>query len=77
MAGRTPLEDYLTKLIGIMSDGGCVNTGRINELMTHLTGECPWLIKIHCVNHREELAVKDAFKQSPFKQIDDLYQRLK
>ena len=41
--------------------------------MTQLAEERPWLIKIHCANHRVELAVKDAFKQSPFQQIDDLY----
>ena len=71
--GRIPLDDYLTKLVGITSDGASVNTGRINGLMTQLAEERPWLIKIHCANHRVELAVKDAFKQSPFQQIDDLY----
>ena len=32
-----------------------------------------WLIKFHCVNHRIELAVKDAFANSPFNVVDRFY----
>lgn len=32
-----------------------------------------WLVKIHCVNHRTELAVKDAFNDSNFKTVDSFY----
>ena len=29
-----------------------------------------WLVKIHCINHRVELAAKKAILKSPFKDID-------
>ena len=33
-----------------------------------------WLVKIHCANHRVELAVKDVFNDSSFThEIDPLY----
>ena len=31
-------------------------------------------MKIHCSNHRIELAVKDAFKGTPFNKVDEFYQ---
>lgn len=32
-----------------------------------------WLVDIHCVNHRVELAMKDGFDSSGFNEIDKLY----
>ena len=32
-----------------------------------------WLVKIHCVNYRIELAVKAAFEDSPFSAVDRFY----
>ena len=32
-----------------------------------------WLVPIHCVNHRLELAIKDSFDKSPFSAVDKLY----
>ena len=71
--GRLPTPDFQTKLVGITSDGASVNTGRINGLMTQLAEGRDWLIKIHCVNHRIELAVKSAFQNTSFNVIDELY----
>ena len=41
--------------------------------MTRLSSDRPWLIKIHCINHRIELAVKDAIKATDFTKVDALY----
>ena len=66
-------EDYQMKLIGCTSDGASVNFGRKSGLMTRLSTERPWLIKIHCSNHRIELAMKDAIKNSAFQKVDEFY----
>ena len=36
----------------------------------------PWLVMMHCVAHRLELSLKDAFKDTYFEQIDELMMRL-
>ena len=73
--GAIPLtpNDYRLKVIGCTSDGASVNFGRISGLMTRLGEDRPWLIKIHCANHRIELAVKDAIKETDFCQADEFY----
>ena len=67
-----PIEDYQLKLISLTTDGASVNTGKTSGLMTRMEveDERHWLIKIHCINHRVELAAKKAFLESPFKEID-------
>lgn len=73
-SGLIPLGDkYQTKIIGCTSDGASVNFGRISGLMTRLSENRPWLIKMHCTNHHIELAVTDAFKNSDFTTVDDFY----
>ena len=66
-------ENYRTKLVSVTADGASVNTGRLSGLMTRLGEEREWLVKIHCINHRVELAVKDALVDSVFKEIDSFY----
>ena len=39
-----------------------MSMGSINGLAAKLRNESPWLLTIHCFNHRLELAIKDAFK---------------
>ena len=57
--GPLPCEDYNVKLVALTSDGASVNTGQITGLMTRIANEGrEWLLKIHCVNYRVELAVK-------------------
>lgn len=53
--------------VGAGADGASVNFGCNSGVMKRLedTG-LPWLMKIHCVAHRLELALKDAFKDSYF-----------
>lgn len=72
--GTVPCSNYTTKMVGATSDGASVNTGHKGGLMVKLQNDSrPWLIKIHCVNHKVELAVKEAFSNSEFAKIDKLY----
>ena len=41
--------------------------------MTRLSVQRPWMIKIHCVNHRVELAIKEAIAETEFSKVDDFY----
>ena len=53
-------------MISVTADGASVNFEAYNGL--------PWLLKIHCSNHRTELATKTVFsKESVFKEVKDLY----
>lgn len=72
--GNIPLADYDTKLVSCTADGASVNFGHISGLLTRISRERDWLLKIHCANHRVELAVKAAFKGSRFAQVDEFYQ---
>lgn len=74
--GPFKMEDYETKLVGCTADGASVNFGRHNGLLTRLDEDRGWLIKIHCSNHRIELAIKDSFKQSIFLEVDNAYSAL-
>ena len=56
--------DVKKKLVGFCADGVSVNMGRTGGVAVRLAREipAPWLVVIHCVSHRIELAVKDTFK---------------
>lgn len=64
--GITNLENIL---IGFMADGASVNLGQLRGLATFLKQDIPWLLSIHCLNHRLELAVKDSFKGTYLEEI--------
>jgi len=74
--GSLKVDDYRTKLVGCTADGASVNFGKNNGLLKRLDDDRGWLIKIHCANHRIELALKDAFKESSFSVIDQTYMAL-
>ena len=74
MDGKIKLDDYTNKLIGTTADGANVNFGAYNGMLKKLEDDGrPWLVKIHCVNHRTELAVKNAFENSKFRSVDKFY----
>ena len=58
--------DLAQKLVSICVDGAAVNLGVRRGLSTLLKQESPWLVSIHCMNHRLELAAKDAFSTIAF-----------
>ena len=75
--GLLPLDettDYTKKFVGATADGASVNFGHISGLLTRLEVSRPWLLKIHCSNHRTELSVGDVFdNKSPFSGVDETY----
>jgi hypothetical protein len=76
---KIPLStaDYRTKLISATADGANVNMGIYNGALTQLKATRPWLVNIHCVNHRLELAIKDAMNQfKEFSLCDNFYTTL-
>lgn len=59
-------------IVGATSDGASVNTGIYNGLLTQFKRERTWLITIHCVSHRVELALKDSLlKSKEFSNVKD------
>ncbi|KAK6192681.1 hypothetical protein SNE40_004112 [Patella caerulea] len=75
--GKTSLDldknQYKHKLIAATADGAAVNTGCYNGLLTRLKNDDrEWLVNIHCVCHRVELAIKDILKkEKEFVAIED------
>ncbi len=67
-------ESYLKSMVAATADGASVNFGIYQGVLTQLKSTRPWLLTIHCVNHRVELAVKDAMKVKPFEDVDQFYQ---
>lgn len=56
--------EWKKNLIGFGADGASINFGRKEGIYTKLNDEMPWLLGVHCVAHRLELAAKDAFKNT-------------
>ena len=72
--GTLELNSFTNKLIGATADGASVSFGQFGGLLKKLEDDDrPWLVKIHCVNHRTELAMKDAFENSAFNTVDKFY----
>ncbi|KAK1887628.1 E3 SUMO-protein ligase KIAA1586 [Dissostichus eleginoides] len=64
-------------LTATAADGASVNFGKTTGVLTRLQQQsASWMIKVHCIAHRLELCLKDAFKETYFTQIDDLLTRL-
>ena len=71
------ITDLGTKLIGFMSDGASVNFGSKNGLAARLKqSSCPRLTSIHCLNHRLELALKEAFKGTYVDKVEEMLMSL-
>ena len=69
-----PQEQYLKKLVSATADGASVNMGIYNGVVTQFQNERPWLVPIHCVNHRVGLAIKDTVKEiASFEKCDRFY----
>lgn len=60
-------------MISVCADGASINMGRISGACTVMKQPRPWLLIVHCVNHRLELAMGDAFLSNlAFKNIQDM-----
>ena len=66
------MTNYETKLVSLPTDGASVNTG----LTTRFVLGREWLVLKFIVSIIEfaELAIKDALKETKFKDINDFYQ---
>ena len=64
------------KLISICVDGAAVNQGVRRGLSTLLRHDLPWLVSIHCMNHRLELAAKDAYSNSFMSEVSTMLSNL-
>ena len=62
-------------LVGFGTNGASANVGGAG-LKGLIEKELPWIYWMWCLAHRLELAVKDAFKNTSFDQIDDLLLKL-
>ena len=58
------------------ADGAAVKFGSHAGVLTRITADVPWLVQVHCVAYRLELAPKDAFKGTYFEEIDDLMMQM-
>ena len=56
----------------ICVDGAAVNLGVRRGLVALLREDLPWLVAIHCLNHRLELAVKDAFTKTYMDEVSTM-----
>ena len=71
--GITPLS---SRLASMNVDGAAINTGNHTGLGVKFKKTAPWISVIHCFNHPLELAVKDAFEGTFFKDIDTMLVKL-
>jgi hAT family C-terminal dimerisation region len=71
------IQNWHCKLVAMLSDGASVNLGQKKGVAALLKSKSPWLITIHCFNHRLELAVKDSItKHKCFNNVLDLLMTL-
>ena len=69
---RFDSNDFQKHLLGLNVDGAAVNMGIHGGLGALLKELSPWLMVVHCFNHRLELAIKYAFKHTAFNNIDEM-----
>ena len=71
------IDNLSRKLVGFCADGAAVNLGKKKGLSALLKQDKhPWLVTVHCLNHRLELACKDAFKNTYFETVTEMLQSL-
>ncbi|XP_034086343.1 uncharacterized protein LOC117555554 isoform X2 [Gymnodraco acuticeps] len=57
-------------LTATAADGASIHFGKTTGVLTRLQQQsAPWMIKVHCIPHRLELCLKDAFKETYFTQV--------
>ena len=69
---RIGITDLFSHLYGLKVDGASVKLGVHKGVTNLLRDASPWLIAIHCFNHRVELAATDAFENSFFEDINKM-----
>jgi len=65
--------DWKSKLVAITTDGAAVMTGVNNGVVTKLRADRSYVLGIHCMAHRLELAFSDAVRKNVMaKKVEDL-----
>jgi hypothetical protein len=57
--------NWKDRLVALGTDGAAVMLGKNNGVVAKMKEENPHIISVHCMNHRLELAFKDAAKKTP------------
>ena len=70
------ISDLSHKTVCLCVDGAAVNLGVRHGLAALLQEDMPWLVEIHCFNHRLELGVKDAFAKTNIDEISTMLENL-
>ncbi|KAK9515783.1 hypothetical protein VZT92_026399 [Zoarces viviparus] len=65
------IPNWTDRLVGFGADGASVTFGCRQGIYTKLKNDMPWLMGIHCLAHRLELACKNAFQGTYFNQEID------
>ena len=68
---RIGILDFQKRIMGLNVDDASVNTGVHNSVGVLMQADLLWLQAIHCYNHPLKLAIKDAFKNDNFNEIDE------
>lgn len=70
---ETVCKEWEGKLIACATDGAAVMTGEKTGVVTRLRGEKGYILGVHCMAHRQELAYCDAIKVCPmYSKAEDL-----
>ena len=63
-------------MVGFGADGASVNMGCRRGVAARLRVDKPWLVAVHCFNHRLELAVRDAFLGTYYTEVFTTFTQL-
>ena len=66
-------NEFQSKVVSVTADGASVNFGQHSGVLPQLKQDRPWMLKIHCINHRVELSVKSAFSHPLLDNVDKFY----
>ena len=64
--------EWRSKMVGLGCDGTNANIGSDSGLKSYLLKDIPWLVVSWCFAHWLELSIKDALKDTYFKETDQL-----
>ena len=70
------IESVHQRMTNLSVDGASVNSGIHNGLGAKMRESTAWLSTIHCFNHSLEVAVKDTFNTTFFKEVDNMLLKL-
>ena len=67
-----PRHNLYSKLVGLGADSASVNSGNKSGVKTLLQAQSPWLLFQCCIAYCLELVLRDALKETYFKEVDQM-----